>query len=78
MAEPRSPFLDDVRRLLDPTPSASNPDPLDPQLVRGRSLAEVVHRVAEAPSETELARSMGLPYTEGTVGLSEASLQKFG
>jgi Ser/Thr protein kinase RdoA (MazF antagonist) len=28
-------------------------------------------------SETELAQSMGLPYTEGTVGLCEAYLRKF-
>jgi Ser/Thr protein kinase RdoA (MazF antagonist) len=29
-------------------------------------------------SETDLARSMGLPYTEGTVGLCESYLRKFG
>jgi Ser/Thr protein kinase RdoA (MazF antagonist) len=29
-------------------------------------------------AETDLAKSMGLPYTEGTVGLCEAYLKKFG
>ena len=47
-AEAPSPFLEDVRRLLEPT---------DGEL-RGRGLAEVVHRVADAPSETELARTI--------------------
>ena len=28
-------------------------------------------------AETDLAKSMGLPYTEGTVGLCEAYLRKF-
>jgi ATP-dependent helicase/DNAse subunit B len=47
-AEAPSPFLDEVRRLLEPSE--------DP--IRGRTLAEVVHRVADAPSETELARAL--------------------
>jgi ATP-dependent helicase/DNAse subunit B len=47
-AEAASPFIDDVRQLLEPGETA----------VRGRSLAEVVHRVADAPSETELARAI--------------------
>jgi hypothetical protein len=29
-------------------------------------------------AETDLARSMGLPYTEGTMGLCEDYLRKFG
>ena len=60
VAESRSPFLDDVRRLLDPPPSPGNSDPLETSLIRGRSLAEVVHRVAEAPSRTELARAIAV------------------
>jgi ATP-dependent helicase/DNAse subunit B len=47
-AEAPSPFLDDVRQLLEPV--GGEP--------RGRALAEVVHRVGEAPSETELARAI--------------------
>jgi len=47
-AEAPSPFLDEVRQLLEPGEEEA----------RGRGLADVVHRVAEAPSETELARSI--------------------
>lgn len=47
-AEAPSPFLEDVRQMLEPVEGE----------VRGRGLAEVVHRVAEAPSETELARAI--------------------
>ncbi len=47
-AEAASPFLEDVRQMLEPSES-------EPQ---GRGLAEVVHRVADAPSETELARAI--------------------
>jgi ATP-dependent helicase/DNAse subunit B len=55
-AEARSPLLDEVRRLLDPPPGGEEPDRVEAELTRGRDLAQVVHRVAEAPSETELAR----------------------
>ncbi len=47
-AEAPSPFFDDVGQLLEPVEVEA----------RGRGLAEVVHRVAEAPSETELARAI--------------------
>jgi ATP-dependent helicase/DNAse subunit B len=47
-AEAPSPFLEDVRQMLEPIEG-------EPQ---GRGLAEVVHRVADAPSETELARAI--------------------
>jgi ATP-dependent helicase/DNAse subunit B len=47
-AEAPSPFLEDVRQLLERAEGE----------IRGRGLAEVVHRVAEAPSETELARAI--------------------
>ncbi len=57
VAEAPSPFLDDVRRLLDPPPGAEDPDPVEAR-VRGRDLARVVHRIADAPSETELARAI--------------------
>jgi ATP-dependent helicase/DNAse subunit B len=56
-AEARSPLLDDVRRLLDPPASDEATDPVE-ALTRGRDLAQVVHPVAEAPSETELARAI--------------------
>jgi ATP-dependent helicase/DNAse subunit B len=47
-AEAPSPFLGDVRQLLESTEGK----------IRGRGLAEVVHRVGDAPSETELARAI--------------------
>jgi ATP-dependent helicase/DNAse subunit B len=47
-AEAPSPFLDEIERLLEPGEGD----------VRGRGLAEVVHRVADAPSEDELARAI--------------------
>ncbi|MGE5282552.1 MAG: PD-(D/E)XK nuclease family protein [Chloroflexota bacterium] len=48
VAEAPSPFLDEIERLLEPGEGD----------VRGRGLAEVVHRVADAPSEDELARAI--------------------
>ena len=56
-AEAPSPLLDDIRRLLEPVPGAGSPDPIEAR-VRGRELAQVVHGIAAAPSETELARSI--------------------
>jgi ATP-dependent helicase/DNAse subunit B len=47
-AEAPSPFLDEIERLLEPGERSA----------RGRGLADVVHRVAEAPSENELARAI--------------------
>ena len=58
-AEPRSPFLDDVRRLLEPAPAGGeSADPVEAELIRTRDLAQVVHRVAEAPSEEALGRAI--------------------
>jgi len=47
-AEAPSPFLDEIGRLVEPGDGD----------VRGHGLAEVVHRVADAPSEDELARAI--------------------
>jgi ATP-dependent helicase/DNAse subunit B len=57
-AEARSPLLDDVRALLGPAPDGSSPDPVEEEITRSRDLADVVHPLAEAPSEDELARSL--------------------
>ncbi len=57
-AESRSPLLDDVRALLAPPPDGSCPDPVEEAITRGRDLARVVHPLAEAPSEDELARAL--------------------
>jgi ATP-dependent helicase/DNAse subunit B len=48
-AEAPSPLLEDVARML---------EPIEEEEVRGRELAEVVHRIGDAPSETELARAI--------------------
>ena len=58
VAEPRSPLLDDVRRLLEPAPDGDGPDLVETSIARGRDLAQAVHAVAQAPSERELARSI--------------------
>ncbi|MEX2105654.1 MAG: PD-(D/E)XK nuclease family protein [Solirubrobacterales bacterium] len=57
-AEARSPLLDDVRALLAPPPDGALPDPVEEAMTRGRDLARVVHPLAEAPSENELARAL--------------------
>ncbi len=57
-AEARSPFLDDVRGLLDPPPPEAGEDTLAARLTVERDLTRVVHRIAGAPSEDELARAL--------------------
>jgi ATP-dependent helicase/DNAse subunit B len=57
VAEPRSPFVDEVRRLLEPQPEQDD-DPVEAELTIARELARVVHPPNEAPSEAELARSI--------------------
>ncbi len=58
VAEQRSPLLGEIRRLLDPPPTPDEPDTVEAAIVRGRNLAQVVHCIAEAPSEGELARAV--------------------
>jgi ATP-dependent helicase/DNAse subunit B len=57
-AEARSSLLDDVRALLAPAPDGSVPDPVEEEITRSRDLARIVHPLAEAPSEDELARAL--------------------
>ena len=57
-AEARSPLLDEVRSLLAPLPDGSTADAVEEAITRGRDLARVVHPLAEAPSEDELARAL--------------------
>jgi len=59
-AEARSPLLDEVRALLAPAPEGELADQLEERLTRGRDLADVVHPLAEAPSEDELARALAV------------------
>jgi ATP-dependent helicase/DNAse subunit B len=68
VAEHRSPLLDRVRRLLEPAPEGEGPDPVEAAIARGRDLAQVVHRVAEAPSEIELARAIAAHGDAADVG----------
>jgi ATP-dependent helicase/DNAse subunit B len=58
VAEPRSPLLDDVRRLLEPPPDREAPNRVEQGLTRSRDLTRVTHRVTEAPSERDLARAI--------------------
>lgn len=55
-AEPRSPLLDEVLGLLEPVPGG--PDEVEQAITRGRDLAQVVLPLSDAPSPTELARSI--------------------
>ncbi len=57
-AESRSPLLDEVRALLTPAPDGAAPDPAEEAITVARDLARVVHPLAEAPSEDELARAL--------------------
>jgi RecB family exonuclease len=56
VAEPRSPFLDDVRRLLEPAPEADG-DPVEAELTVVRDLTCVLLPRHLAPSEAALARA---------------------
>ena len=58
VAESPSPLLDDVRRLLEPPPSGAEPDPVEAAAHARARPDAVVHRVAAAPSEDELARAI--------------------
>ncbi len=58
VAEPRSPFLDDVRRLLDPAPPGDGEaDPVEGELTIVRDLTRVRLPRHLAASEAELARA---------------------
>jgi len=73
-AEARSPFLDDVRKLLEPAASGDEgEDPLEARLTRERDLARVVHRLADVPSEDELARTLAAERRDPAPGLAAAA-----
>jgi RecB family exonuclease len=59
-AEARSPFLEEVRALLAPPEEGPAPDSAEREITRGWDLARVVHPLAEAPSEDELARTLAV------------------
>jgi ATP-dependent helicase/DNAse subunit B len=57
VAEPRSPFVDEVRRLLDPPPGEGTEDPVETELTVARDLTQVLLPRHLAPSEAALARA---------------------
>jgi ATP-dependent helicase/DNAse subunit B len=57
VAEPRSPFLDEVRRLLEPPPGDGETDPVEAELTVARDLTHVLHPRHVAPAGPELARA---------------------
>ncbi|HET9162434.1 MAG TPA: PD-(D/E)XK nuclease family protein [Solirubrobacterales bacterium] len=57
VAEARSPFLDDVRDLLDPAPEAGEPDPVEEELTIARDLARAGLPPGRAPSQADLERA---------------------
>jgi ATP-dependent helicase/DNAse subunit B len=58
VAEARSPFLDDVRGLLDPAvPADGEPDPVEEELTVTRDLARAGLPPGRAPSEADLERA---------------------
>ena len=59
-AEPRSPFIDEVRRLLDPPApeDRDQPDAIEERLTHSRGLGDFLFSVSDAPSERELARAL--------------------
>jgi ATP-dependent helicase/DNAse subunit B len=60
-AETRSALLDDVRRLLGPSPAPhEGADPVEESICRARDLTTVVQEIGDAPSEDELARAIAV------------------
>jgi RecB family exonuclease len=57
VAEPRSPFLDDVRRLLEPPPGDDGEDPVEAELTLVRDLTRVLLPRHLAPAADDLARA---------------------
>jgi len=57
VAEPRSPFLDEVRRLLDPAPEGGEADAVEASLTVSRDLTQVLLPRHLAASEAELDRA---------------------
>ena len=71
-----SPYLDEVRYLLEPGPPApGEDDPLEDVLIRRRGLSEAVFEPAAAPSEDELARSLAVYRDEGAKHLDGLELE---
>lgn len=74
-AEFPSPFLEEARSPPGPAGGGEPPGPAAAPPLRGRELASVVHPLAEAPSERELARAVA---TRGPAADAEALLAATG
>lgn len=59
LAEPRSPMVDAVLRLLNP-PASEGARNLEEAITRSRDLAQVVSPIVESPSEDALARAVAV------------------
>lgn len=57
VAEPRSPFLDEIRRLLEPPPGDDETDPVETKLTVVRDLTQVLLPRHRDPSEAALTRA---------------------
>ena len=57
VAEPRSPFLDEVRDLLDPPPGDADADPVEAELTAVRDLTSVLLPRHRDPAEDDLAKA---------------------
>jgi ATP-dependent helicase/DNAse subunit B len=57
VAEPRSPFLDDIRRLLEPAPEDGDADPVEAALTIARDLTQVLLPRHLAASKAQLERA---------------------
>ena len=76
-ATARSPLIDDVRALLSPAPDGSERDPVEREITVTRDLAQVVPRLAEAPSADELARALAThgPAADGAALLANVGVE---
>ena len=71
-----SPYLDEVRALLDPPPPpAGEFDPLEAELVRARGLSEAVFKPVAAPSVDELARALATTGERAPAHLASLGLE---
>ena len=73
-AEARSPYLDDVMRLLCPQGDADERETAEKRLTRARDLARITLPAGDAPSEDELARALAaLPAAAVPAALAAAA-----
>lgn len=75
-AEARSPYLDEVMRLLCPGSDTAEREAVEKRLTRPRDLARITLSAGDAPSEDELARALAaLPATSVPAALAAAGTE---